>query len=229
MKSANQGNNYSYVLAFLILILCSVPFRDLGWVGMDFILSVLHTAFIISAVYSCRHKPKLRIIIGLLATLSIVSTWESSIFANTHESVRLISSIVFYVIFTYIILEDILKTRRADQNMLSGSLSAYMLFGMTFAFIYALLEIQIPGSFVIPEGTVAITEANKHEILLGYFFYHSFVTLTTLGYGDIQPISQPARFFCIIEAIIGQFYLVVIVAGIVGSTASKYFSESPKE
>ena len=108
--------------------------------------------------------------------------------------------------------------------MLSGSLSAYMLFGMTFAFIYALLEIQIPGSFVIPEGTAVINEAHKHEALLGTFFYHSFVTLTTLGYGDIQPRSQPARFFCIIEAIIGQFYLVVIVAGIVGTTASKYFS-----
>ena len=90
-----------------------------------------------------------------------------------------------------------------------------------------LLEIQIPGSFHLPD---TLETANKlEEALLGNFFYHSFVTLTTLGYGDIQPKSQPARFFCIIEAIIGQFYLVVIVAGIVGSTATKHFQESDSQ
>ncbi|MCH2206056.1 MAG: ion channel [Lentisphaerales bacterium] len=216
-----EGNNYSYVLAFLVLTLCTIPFRDLRWFGMDVVLATLHTALLVSAIYSCRHRPKVCVIVGILAVCSIIATWEHSIFAWANANLKFILGIIFYLIFTYVILEDVLKSKTADRNMLYGSLCAYILFGITFAFIYALLEVNIQGSFLLPETPG--TTNNKEQDLLANFFYHSFVTLTTLGYGDIQPKSQPARFFCIIEAMIGQFYLVVVVAGIVGTTASKYF------
>lgn len=222
MINKDEGNNYTYVFAFLILTIATIPFRDLGWFGMDFTLAALHSALLISAVYSCRHKPKVFIIIGFLALSSIFATWEHSTLARTNVSLKLSLGIIFYIMFIYVILEDVLKQKKADRNMLLGSLSAFMLIGIAFAFIFALLEIKIPGSFHLPDS-VNIPK-NNEEALLGNFFYHSFVTLTTLGYGDIYPQTQAARFFCIIEAIIGQFYLVVIVAGIVGTTATKYFS-----
>ena len=222
MINKKEGNNYSYVFAFLILTIGTIPFRDLGWFGMNFILATLHTALVVSAIYSCRHKPKIFIILSCIALSSLVATWEHSISAGFNINLKLTLGIMFYIIFIYVILEDVLKQKRADKNMLLASLSAYMLIGMVFAFVFAILEIQAPGSFSFPESVNSLNKSK--EALLGIFFYHSFVTLTTLGYGDIYPQSQAARFFCIIEAIIGQFYLVVIVAGIVGSTATKYFS-----
>ena len=60
----------------------------------------------------------------------------------------------------------------------------------------------------LPEGSLGFN--------IGIFLYHSFITLTTVGYGDITPSSFPARFLCISEAIIGQIYLVVVVSGFVG-------------
>jgi voltage-gated potassium channel len=223
----NKQNNYSYVLLFLILTLCTIPFRYLGWTGMGFTLSFLHTALLISAVYSCAHKKRIRYLVGIMAFFSILATWMGSLKLFMSIEFRLTSGILFYVIFSYVILEDIFKTKKANRNILSASLSAYILIGFTFAFIYTLLEVKLPGSFVIPEPAAPEIEhvaSQDEDSLTGTFFYHSFVTLTTLGYGDIQPRSQAARFFCIIQAIIGQFYLVVVVAGIVGLTATNHFS-----
>jgi hypothetical protein len=77
-----------------------------------------------------------------------------------------------------------------------------------WAFIYTVLENIHPGSFAISEGHI---EAGRP-----LFIYYSFITITTLGYGDITPVTAPANSFALIEAVTGQIYLVVLVARLVG-------------
>jgi voltage-gated potassium channel len=84
---------------------------------------------------------------------------------------------------------------------------------LMWTFIFVAVETLHPGSFNIPEGQNI--EASR------YFLYYSFVTLTTLGYGDITPATSITRSLCILEAVIGQLYLVVQVAWLVGVHVSQ--------
>jgi hypothetical protein len=81
------------------------------------------------------------------------------------------------------------------------------MFGIAWAMAYSALDLLVPNSF-----TVQMNVGGQSSLTP---FYFSFVTLTTLGYGDISPVKPFARILCIIEAIIGQLYLVVLVARLV--------------
>jgi hypothetical protein len=81
-----------------------------------------------------------------------------------------------------------------------------------WAFIYTFLELVDPASFNIA--------LNRSDGYLPVFQYYSFVTITTLGYGDITPITDVAKAFSVLEAVIGQLYLVVAVAWLVGMHVS---------
>ena len=102
-------------------------------------------------------------------------------------------------------------------NLIYGSVCVYLLIGLVWAFIFSALEILYPGSFKFelqnPGADVLLT---TNQLQLSQLLYYSYVTLTTLGYGDISPVSPPARSFATLEAIAGQFYLTILVARLVG-------------
>ena len=90
--------------------------------------------------------------------------------------------------------------------MIMGAICVYFLIGLIWADVFFILETLQPGSFQIPPEQVG-------QATLDYF---SYVTLTTLGYGDITPISAPARSLSLLEAMMGQLYLAVLIARLVG-------------
>ncbi|RKZ13425.1 hypothetical protein DRQ32_01625 [bacterium] len=102
----------------------------------------------------------------------------------------------------------VLEQQVVDRNSIFGALCAYLFLGMSWALIYAMLVELNPASIAVPEGT---------ERNFTTWLYFSFTTLSTLGYGDITPRSSPARMMAILEALIGQIYLVVVVARLVGA------------
>jgi hypothetical protein len=95
--------------------------------------------------------------------------------------------------------------------------------GVIWALTYSLLEAVIPGSFTGLVDQAANAKWNPDWV------YFSFVTLTTLGYGDILPVTFSARALAYFEAIVGQFYLAVLVAGLVGAYLSEKQSQAPKQ
>jgi Ion channel len=104
----------------------------------------------------------------------------------------------------------LLRMRRVDARMLSASLCAYLMLGIWFYGIYKLLPEESftpPASEVFPQG---------HDNTRGDLFYFSFVTLTSLGYGDVSPVSPIARSIAILEVVLGQFFLAVLIARQVG-------------
>jgi hypothetical protein len=84
---------------------------------------------------------------------------------------------------------------------------------MMWALIFSLVESLQPGSFTMAQSQV---QDSKFP-----FYYYSFVTITTLGYGEITPVTDIARSFAFLEAVIGQIYLVVLVARLVGINISQ--------
>ena len=115
---------------------------------------------------------------------------------------------------TYASLYHVLSSKEVDDDIIYGSICVYLQLGLCWAHIYALIESLSPGSFTGLAQDYSHVEFASNA--LRDFIYHSFVTLTTLGNGDITPVSMAARTFAMLEAIMGQIYLTVLVARIIG-------------
>jgi voltage-gated potassium channel Kch len=102
-----------------------------------------------------------------------------------------------------------LGARMVDREHLYAGLSAYLLAGIFFGVFYWVIERTWSGSFAVPG------EGGQSTFSLPAAMYYSFVTLTTLGYGDIVPRSEVARGVAVVEAIAGQLYLAVMIARLV--------------
>ena len=150
----------------------------------------------------------------VLAVPMILSLWASYfVVSNAVYIVGRIFGILFFAFATVQILQYIFRTQHVTKNVLLAAIVVYPLIALMWAFIYGLLEVLQPGSFNIPDGH--IQEAAR------LFLYFSFVTITTMGYGDITPLTDKAMSFAILEAFVGQIYLVVVVAWLVGMFVSR--------
>ncbi len=107
------------------------------------------------------------------------------------------------------ILRSVLRRGPVDSERIWAALSVYLLFGILCGVIYGLCERAWPGSLASQNRTTGV------ELTLRDTIYFSFVTLASLGYGDIAPRAGPVQFVAVVEAITGQFYLVVLVARLV--------------
>ena len=94
-----------------------------------------------------------------------------------------------------------------------GAIVVYILIGLMWAFLYHLTEIIHPQSFSF--AAELVTDLKKS------LFYFSFITLTTLGYGDLTPVSSPAKSLAMLEAIVGQMFIAVLIARLVGMHISQ--------
>jgi hypothetical protein len=129
--------------------------------------------------------------------------------------------LVGMITLTWLILLDLFRAGRGiTADRLRGAACAYLLMGLAWALAYRLIERFIPGSFA---GLAAI-EADGMET--PQMVYYSFVTLTTLGYGDITPVRPLAETLSFLEAFVGQFYLTVLVAFLVGQRLAAWMAQS---
>ena len=114
----------------------------------------------------------------------------------------------------FVILGNVLKQKLVTSDEVLGAVAGYLLAGASWANIYALTEVLLPGSFSMSQQFAA--ELPDWHGRAAVFNYFSMVTLTTMGYGDITPTRPPATVFVTLEAIFGQFYIAVLVAQLVG-------------
>ena len=113
-------------------------------------------------------------------------------------------------------------TFRLTQNHIVGAISIYLLLGICFGVLNILLELLLPGSY---KGLDPVNDGRVGLDLI----YFSFVTMTTLGYGDITPVGPLARAVAYIGSVVGQFYIAILVAGLVGAFISQQMSRRNEE
>jgi voltage-gated potassium channel len=139
--------------------------------------------------------------------------------------VHLISHLVtlaFLAVITAESFKQIAITNTMSGNRIIGAICVYLLLGVVWSECYALLEFLIPHSFSGLTETAAATWNPD-------WIYYSFVTLTTLGYGDILPLTSLARSLAFMEAVVGQFYVAILVAGLVSAYISDKQATRPAE
>ncbi len=123
---------------------------------------------------------------------------------------------LFFLLITVVIIRHILSVPKVTSDTIFGAICAYLVLGMVWTMVYSLLEILAPGSFLHGGESVAIAFNGTGEPAISNFIYYSFVTLTTLGYGDITPGTSPAAALSSLEAVTGQLYLAILIARFVG-------------
>ena len=215
-KPITREDNFTYltIALILLLLLSAVLEQFANHAGQHYISASLIVVLAVG-VWSFRsEKQTFKIGIGLVFAVLIVSVL-SALFDKTglHE-LHLIFLLVYLISTTWLAAKQVLFSGRIDGNTIVGSICIFLLLGLVWAMLYLLLLAIDPASF---NGVVqASWYANFSQLT-----YYSFVTLTTLGYGEITPGLPVARFFAYAEAITGQFYMAILVASLVGARLSR--------
>ena len=219
MESARKKLLKKFRFSFLLLVLLSlyivVPFFDASFLT-DLVVSFLFFVALTAVAQSRRlFWPSLALVI-----VTVVLTWSAFYSGNTHLAVfAKIMQIVFLLVISGAILDSVFKSKRITRETVAGSICVYLMMGTIWADIYGIMEIVEPGTF--PEYISATGEKiTDPHLRSSQFHYFSFVTLSTLGYGDITPNTREARSLASMEAIIGQLFLAVLIARLVGQQVS---------
>ena len=119
--------------------------------------------------------------------------------------------ILFLGFTTWILLRHVMQAKQVDSDTLCGAVSVYLLLGIAWVLLYGVIETVQPGSFNVSSALTGDESKAWADLV-----YYSFVTLTTLGYGDVAPLSPRVRSLAVLEAITGVFYVAILVARLVG-------------
>jgi voltage-gated potassium channel len=148
------------------------------------------------------------------------------IFAPSH-SLYLVGSIIWFLLFAFITWNELLAVLRQKEitaETISLSVSIYLMIGLTWGLLYIVLYQVQPHAFSLGSFDNPNSGAPTEQQVVPVLLYFSLTTLSTIGFGDILPVTLPARYAAVAEGITGQFYLAILVARLVGiymSTSAK--------
>ncbi len=204
---APRRNNFFYLLLGLLIILLAAPIAS-GRFGR--LVNLAYVGTLLLGVWSLATNRWAYIGGWALALLSVaVGTVQLSIDSSVPFLIGRVIAFAFCMLSLLIVLGEVLFGESVDSNRIAGSVCVYLLLGLNWAFVYSFLYGIDPTSFVgLPEDT--------DEFFLNLLYY-SFVTLTTLGYGDISPGPPVARALAYLQAVSGVMYVAILVASLIGS------------
>ena len=216
------------VLLAVILILNLTRMLTVGDFQDRFILDILGAAMLAMATISLCVSRKSRAVALLLGIPAILLSLSRSLVSEHLQYTVLVggrvASLLFLTFIIIIILRTLLNQEKATVDHICGAFCGYILIGVLFAEAFCLLEVIAPHSYRWESVTLrGVDDALQKWLMLEYF---SFTTLTTLGFGDVVPVSPMARGLAIWEVICGQFYLAVLVAGLVNLRGAQDATES---
>jgi voltage-gated potassium channel len=193
------------LLLLLLVVEVGIGLRRTSPVLMGLWSSVILVVAIVTATEDRRSRRT-----GLtLAVLAILSNAAS--LAGFHPwglSPGSALSAVFTGYATWRLFIGVVRSPRVTGDVLAGALAAYVLAGMSFALIYSVIDTRWPGSFATPDG---------QQAAIPDLLYFSFVTLLTIGFGDVVPATGPVRAVTLLEGLFGVVYTTVVMAALVAA------------
>lgn len=203
---------YVFLFTSMVVLLVVLPFLPRHHIS-SLLFQIILTWAMLAAVFAAGER-KRNLLIGLFLVIpAIFGTWtDHQGGGRLFLAIQILCDFFFFFFAAVVMLTTIIRARTVTLDMIFGTACAYLLFGTAWAFCYVGLEAVMPGSFNMPMGDVI----NWQKGDFFHFLYFSFVTLTTLGYGDITPATSPAQMICSLEALFGQLYLAILVARMVG-------------
>jgi hypothetical protein len=210
MKQITQKNNFVYLFFALLIFLFSAAIMSEfpGSIGQD-IFSIVTILMLVLSIKSLKTERTWKGAVYALVVFFIILTVLGKIFdhqLNVYLTLGIL--LMFFVGSFSTAAKQVLLVGDIDGNKIIGSLSLYILLGLIWTVIYLILLVMDPTAF-------SGVDAANWQQSFSRVAYYSFVTLTTLGYGDVLPTNHVAEFFVYLEAIIGVFYMAIIVSSLI--------------
>jgi len=200
-----DGRGLSIFLAALVAIIIVPALVPVGLAGRllgDALVSVM----LISGAATMADRPLAVLIVSVIAVAALLVRWASWLFPAVDLAVwREVSTLATLVALCCVVLALVFRDGPITTRRIEGAIAVYLLLGFTWVQAYELVALWHPGAFagaVDGSGSQSLT-------------YYSFVTLTTVGYGDIVPVHPLARALAVLEALTGQLYLAILLARLV--------------
>lgn len=175
---------------------------------------------IVSGILLVKERPRLRVAIAVIFVVNSLIFFLELFQEQDFKTVSLIkffSLFLFYGLITFETIKQVSSAKTVEKNVIIGLISGYISLGLLSFFMFFAIELLEPNSFDIIDQAVGGHKSQTEQLL-----YFSFVTLLTIVYGEIVPLSSIAQKASILVALIGQFYVVILTAIVVG----KYINQS---
>lgn len=205
--NTQMRGRFVWLLASLCLLLVVSPFFKGEGVGL-YVLRGFFSLLILAAAFASIRRAGAVIVLGVPIAAWMALNWFGILSGYQYQPV--LADLMMVMVLVFAIghaLHRVMSARQVDFNILCGAVSVYLLLAVTWALLFRLIEGAQPGSFALPNKDIY---ANFNQ-----FIYFSLSSLTTLGYGDIAPLTPVARIWSTLEAVTGVLYIAVLVARLV--------------
>jgi voltage-gated potassium channel Kch len=209
--------SFGSVLVLLVLAYwVSEAFGTGRWRALPLVAMVYLSIIIALRIINPSRVRRHLVIMGFALAVGVIA---AAIDSQGLMGVPLMLSLLYGFYGVALILPYVLSQRIVTLSVILGAICVYVFIGNVFATIYGFGAAVDPGVFDPPQDASATTTG---------FGYFSFVTLTTLGYGDITPAAAWIRSVAVVEALVGQIFLVVLVARLVGMHIAQRSADEPR-
>src|SRR5262245_1658130 len=219
---AYSERRFGILLFILVALLAGPPVLfDFGrWTEW---LDLLMSLMVLAAVISLCFEPHQRLFALLLGLPAIAFSLAAHTFSGNVSTWTALLSQLCKIAFLFgaavLVVRSLFISQDVAFDSILGAACGYLFLGLGWAVCYLMIERLNPGSFAFSPSLSSVGEHEQQQPQL--LTYYSFVTLTTVGFGDVTPVTPAARTLSWLEAVAGQFYLAVIVAGLVSMIVSK--------
>jgi hypothetical protein len=214
---------FSLILFFLGSPLIRTLAGDTNTLLSDIIIAALYMIFMLTAIFTVSKSGISKIIgVAFAIPVAILSVGQIVTETSMTDIMFQVLAICYLCYAIVLIIKYIFDQQIVNANKIFAALCVYLLISLVWALLYSMIEVIQPGSFIY----VLAEEQSPLKLKFGYgdtasSLYYSLVTMTTLGYGDIAPANEVARMFASTQAVIGQLYIAVLIARLVGLHASQ--------
>ncbi|MEZ5592197.1 MAG: potassium channel family protein [Gammaproteobacteria bacterium] len=219
-----ERDNFLYLTVALTLLLFGTALvgQFSSVLGHTLLQATIVMALLISVWGARANRVWYRTWLGFQVALALLTLAGQFLQLKGLDVLHLLVMLAFFSLSTWRAIRQVLFTGQIDTNKILGAICIYLLLGLAWSILYLLLL------EITPDALKGLPPAHWYANF-DTLVYFSFVTLTTLGFGDITPVTPIARFLVYMEAIAGQFYLAILVASLVGIHVSDYMSRHHKE
>ena len=222
--------SYAALLAMLVAWIFVFPLFATGSFGSLIVGEVVFAGLLLAGVnLAAGRRAEMRLLLVLAGAILVDTTlvYLGAIPGNVTRIALEALRIPFLLLVTWVILRHALKSSTVSFDTILGAVCAYLLIAALFAVAYRLVALTDAGALrVVLEP---IVDPSRAAVSRDPFLYFSVVTLTTLGYGDVLPVSPAARALAQIEAVVGQLYVAVVLAWLVGMYMAERRPPAPED
>lgn len=195
------------LLIAIAVLYVSMPFVEALSSG-PLLESILFSVVLISGVLAVANRRRVVILTAILAFAALAGQWINHFRPDVMPpELFLIAGICFVLCVIVNLLRFVLAASEVDAEVLCASISAYLLLGFLWTLAYWLVAELVPNAFAFNGTDKSLAGFNG--------FYFSFITMSTVGYGDITPVAKVARMLAAMEAMTGLLYVAVLIARLV--------------